>query len=260
MDRSVRAAAGDTVTADFWPGILGLEYHAGPGPIIQPSSGVNLRRGHCYVFNTGGATIYKPRIHYSIKPEMLSSKCLALLLIGASIYVADAWNCQCGTYCPDPVKKFRSPVACPAGSYCPKSKYNATSFPVACPAGKFCPKGSCAPSACPCGSKCPAKSSAPTLCQPPFYCPKQNSSSMTLCPIGYMCDKPGMCEPSKCEPGTFVTCVGKVSCDACPKGRFCPTVTTSTLCPAGFFCPGSSPEPIPCPPNKRCPLGSHKPL
>ena len=187
---------------------------------------------------------------------MPSYSATILLFAAASLSVADAWYCECGTYCPDPVKKFRAPVACPAGSFCKKSKYNATSAPSPCPAGFFCPKSSCTPTPCPCGFKCPAKSSAPIQCQSPFYCPSTKSTAQTLCPIGYMCDKPGMCEATKCAPGTYVSCAGKKSCDTCPKGRYCPTVTTTVLCPAGSYCPEGSSAPTPCPADKHCPRGS----
>jgi len=189
---------------------------------------------------------------------MLSSSSAVLLFLAASLSVADAWYCECGTYCPDAVKKFRAPLPCPAGSYCTRSAYNATSFPKPCPAGNVCPRGSCLPLPCPCGYKCPAKTTAAIICQPPFYCPKQNSTTQTLCPIGSKCDLPGMCVPTACEPGTYVSCAGKKSCDPCPKGRFCATPTSSVLCPAGFFCPAASSQPIPCPPNKSCPAGSWK--
>jgi hypothetical protein len=189
---------------------------------------------------------------------MASFNTALLLLAAASLSAVDAWNCACGFYCPDPVKKFRAPLVCPAGSFCKRSGYNATSFPTPCPAGSFCPKGSCAPSDCPCGYKCPPKSPDMIQCQPPFYCPGTKNSAQTLCPIGAKCDEPGMCEIKKCPPGTFVSCAGKKTCDLCPKGRFCATPTSSVLCPAGFFCPEGSSAPTPCPADKSCPLGSHK--
>ena len=191
---------------------------------------------------------------------MTSIQSAVLLLAAASLSVVDAWYCDCGKYCPDPVKKFRAPVICPAGSYCQKSAYNATSHPTPCPAGSYCPEGACSPIDCPCGYKCPPKSPAPIECQSPFYCPGTKNSAQTLCPIGYKCDTPGMCEAIKCLPGTYVSCAGKKSCDACPKGRFCATPTSSVLCPAGFFCPEGSSAPQPCPVGKACPLGSYTPL
>jgi hypothetical protein len=177
----------------------------------------------------------------------------------AALSLVDAWYCECGNYCPDPVKKFRAPVVCPAGSYCPKSKYNATSFPKPCPAGFFCGKGACTPTPCPCGYKCPAQSAAKIQCQPPFYCPQSKSTAQTVCPLGYKCDQPGMCTPTMCLPGTYVSCVGKKSCDPCAKGRYCPTATSTILCPAGYFCGGGVSAPVLCPAGKYCPLGSSIP-
>ena len=346
----------------------------------------------------------------------MAVKSTALLILLANfLAVANAWFCDCGFYCPDPVKKFRAPILCPVGDYCTKSLFNRTSFPTTCPAGKqcptpglcapvdcpcgtYCPAGSsqpipcpvdhfcqvdtivpstcptgtcpnqgmcspqcpnlscdplnpppgfvclndypscgliciddsicgttppvnvpttpvnkpphttpppvfvcgfygteqlscpagfycpsgatpstpiqkvkcpagsscgpgvCAPTPCPCGFKCPAGSSAPTECQPPFYCPNTSSVTMTLCPIGFKCDVPGMCQPTPCPPGTFVTCAGKKSCDACAAGRYCPTPTSSVLCPAGSFCPEGSSAPALCPALSYCPLGSAQPL
>ena len=71
-----------------------------------------------------------------------------------------------------------------------------------------------------------------------------------------MCDKPAMCVPTKCVPGTYVSCAGKKSCDACPKGRYCPTPMTTVLCPAGSYCPEGTSAPTPCPADKHCPRGS----
>ena len=112
---------------------------------------------------------------------MASFNSALLLFACASLSVVDAWYCDCGFYCPDPIKKFRAPVVCPAGSYCKRSAYNATSQPIPCPAGSSCGKGACLPVDCPCGYKCPPKSSAPILCQSPFYCPGTKNSAQTLC-------------------------------------------------------------------------------
>ena len=98
---------------------------------------------------------------------MTSIQSAVLILAAASLSVVNAWYCDCGKYCPDPVKKFHAPVTCPAGSYCTKSAYNATSRPTPCPAGSYCPEGACAPTDCPCGHKCPSKlpfARAPRMC------------------------------------------------------------------------------------------------
>ena len=146
---------------------------------------------------------------------MTSMQIAVLFLSAAFLYVVEANYCDCGHYCPDPVKKWHAPLICPAGSYCPRSAYNATSFPTPCPAGSYCAQGVCSPTACPCGYKCPPKSSAAIKCQSPFYCPGTKNSVQKICPIGYKCDQAGMCNATKCLPGTYVSCAGKKSCNAC---------------------------------------------
>jgi hypothetical protein len=94
---------------------------------------------------------------------------------------------------------------------------------------------------------------------PPFYCPDEGAANQTICPISYMCPKPAMCAPIPCPLGTFVTCVGKVRCDACNPGRYCPTTTSNIICPAGNYCPPGSSAPTPCPPGFYCYIGSSAP-
>ena len=101
---------------------------------------------------------------------MSSAKISILLFAAASVSVVDATYCDCGYYCPDPIKRYKAPVICPVGSYCPKGKYNATSFPVPCTAGRQCPtQVVCTPLPCPCGSICPEGSSAPIQTKPGTY-------------------------------------------------------------------------------------------
>ena len=168
----------------------------------------------------------------------------------------------CGYYVPPGFPQspaYEQP--CRSGYYCPLGPTPSTPIvPVKCPGGYYCGRGTCTPLNCTCGFKCPAGSSAPIECQPPYYCPNQLATSQTLCPIGYKCDQPGLCAPTPCPPGTFVTCAGKVSCDACAKGRYCPTVTTTVLCPAGYYCPGGVSAPTPCTANHYCHLGSAEPI
>ena len=153
-----------------------------------------------------------------------------------------------------------SDTKCPAGYFCPAGDSPSTPIvAVKCPAGFYCPAGTCTPVACNCGNKCPAGSAQQTKCRPPFYCPGKNNDNMTLCPIGYSCGEVAMCAPTACCPGTYVTCAGKKSCDACPAGRYCPTATSTVLCPAGSYCPIGASAPTQCPANMYCPLGSAKP-
>ena len=154
-----------------------------------------------------------------------------------------------------------SEVPCPSGFYCPPGPTPSTRIvPVKCPGGYVCAGlGTCNPVPCPCGFKCPEGSAEQIECQPPYYCPHALATSQTVCPIGFKCDKPGLCNATACQPGTFVSCAGKQSCDKCPKGRYCPTATSSVLCPKGFFCPQGSSAPKQCPAKAYCPLGSEHP-
>jgi hypothetical protein len=143
---------------------------------------------------------------------------------------------------------------CRAGYYCPNNV-----VAIRCPAGYFCPPGSCSPLACSCGHKCPRGSVVQITCRPPFYCPGTRNYNQTLCPIASKCDRPAMCTPTPCSPGTFVTCPGKITCDCCSAGRYCPTPTTSLICPEGSYCPACSGSPKPCPQDLVCRLGSSAP-
>ena len=160
--------------------------------------------------------------------------------------------CECGKYCP---KWSASSLTCPPGKYCPAN----SSTPLPCPAGSYCGGGTCLPTLCACGSKCPPRSSAPTPCRPPYYCPSNGSSTQTLCPTGYYCPNPGMCAPLQCPLGTWVSCAGKVRCDNCTAGRYCPNVTSTQLCPAGSYCPALSWRTTPCPAGSYCTVGASAP-
>ena len=189
-------------------------------------------------------------------PEPPSSQTTQVQIVTVEI------NCSCTNYSCGRLGPNGSPTQteCPAGHYCPSGPTPSTPIvPLPCPAGYYCPPGSCNATACPCGYKCPAGSSEPIQCQPPYYCPGTRNSNMTLCPIGYMCDQPGMCSPTVCPNGTFVTCSGKTWCSPCSAGRYCPSPTMSVLCPAGSYCPSGSSAPTQCPASHYCPLGSATP-
>ena len=92
--------------------------------------------------------------------------------------------------------------------------------------------------------------------------PGTRNSAQTLCPIRHMYDQPGMCEPVKCPPGTFVSCAGKKSCDPCPKGRYCSTATSLVVCPGVSSARRGRLRRIrarPVPGARRCPSGSQHP-
>ena len=168
----------------------------------------------------------------------------------------------CGFYIPHQERRSDGiqEQPCKPGYYCPLGPTPSTPIvPLKCPGGYVCGPGTCTPVPCPCGYKCPEGSATKIKCQPPFYCPNALATSQTVCPIGFKCDKPGLCNATACQPGTFVSCAGKQSCDQCPKGRYCPTATSSVLCPKGFFCPQGSSAPKQCPAAAYCPLGSEHP-
>jgi hypothetical protein len=163
----------------------------------------------------------------------------------------------CGYYYP-PGSSTNTP--CPPEYFCPNGPdENTPIVPELCPPGKYCPLGTCLPETCACGYKCPPGSSTPTECMPPFYCPDEGASNMTICPISYMCPNRAMCTPIACQLGTFVTCPGKVRCDPCDAGRYCPTTTSMLICPAGNYCPMGSSAPTPCPVGFYCNIGSKTP-
>ena len=106
---------------------------------------------------------------------------LLALLLPAIISPAQAWDCPCGSFCPDPVKKYKAPILCPAGSYCTEGGFNQTSFPRKCPAGHQCPRqGLCAPLGCPSGSFCVAGSFRPVPCPANAICPANSSTPVHL--------------------------------------------------------------------------------
>ncbi len=184
------------------------------------------------------------------------------LFIFAALMIAcaSAWKANtCGFYYPPGAKTEVPEIPCKAGYYCPVKPGVKRITPVICPGGRYCPEGTCVPKNCTCGYKCPKGSSAPTECLPPFYCPHERATNQTLCPIEYFCPYKHMCQPLKCPPGTFVTCAGKVRCEPCDAGRYCPKPTKSLLCPADYYCPPRSSAPTPCPSGKHCPLGSSAP-
>jgi hypothetical protein len=160
----------------------------------------------------------------------------------------------CGYYYP-PGSTEQTP--CPSTYYCPETP--SPIVPQKCPPGYYCDYATCIPVICPCGYKCPPGVSSPMACMAPFYCPDEGATNQTICPIGYKCPDQAMCVPIICPPGTFVTCVGKVSCDTCDAGRYCPTTTSNLICPAGNYCPPGSSAPTTCPEGFYCFIGSSAP-
>ncbi len=68
-----------------------------------------------------------------------------------------------------------------------------------------------------------------------------------------------MCAPKACPLGSWVSCEGKVRCDNCTAGRYCPQPTVSVLCPAGSFCGPAASSPTPCPAGSFCRIGESVP-
>ena len=158
-----------------------------------------------------------------------------LLLFSVIISSADAWYCQCGSYCPNSTTPWLEPVKCPAGSYCPTGLAYKTSYPVACPAGKYCPAQSCTPGPCPCGYYCPKGSSAIIPCHAGYYCPA-NSSSPTKNPPGHFSYSRN-CSSSPCPCG-YKCPVGSTAPIASQPPFYIPNTVAinQTLCPIGYKC------------------------
>ncbi|KAM4702881.1 uncharacterized protein WCC33_011421 [Rhinophrynus dorsalis] len=117
----------------------------------------------------------------------------------------------------------------------------------------------CSP--CPAGHYCntPGLIVPAGQCSEGFYCklsstsPHQPFADHTggPCPQGYFCPM-GSANPQPCPPGTYNPIQRQSACQACIKGFFCLS-NTSTLegkeCPPGHYCPAGtiSPEQFPCP-------------
>ena len=104
-----------------------------------------------------------------------------LAVAAASFSIAQAWQCPCGSYCPDPVLKYKAPVPYPIGFVCPEGLFNKTSSARPCYNGKYCPTtGTCTPLPCPPGFYCPQGSWQPQPCQRDYYCPENSKAQVHI--------------------------------------------------------------------------------
>lgn len=225
---------------------------------------------------------------------MPSNNLLFIVSVSAQLlYVANAWECPCGSYCP---VTYKNPIVCPVGSYCLKGAYNKTTQPYSCTPGRLCDvPGLCAAKPCPCGYYCPRGSSAPILCRKGTYCPA-NSSKETRCttgdkncasagqcsrtpqttPSAPKCPEP-TCDPDNAPPGYFCLNDPAFGCglfcydeNYCPGSTVYPPKGTKTTAPnqvpktttkavptytCGFYVPPSTVSEVPCKAGYYCPAG-----
>ena len=159
---------------------------------------------------------------------------LLFVLSSLSVFpIANAWDCVCGSYCPNATLPYLSPVKCPVGYYCPEGGYLKQTFPVVCPAGHQCPKsGLCTPLGCPCGFFCPKGSSAPKPCQAGTYS-VANSSQCTACVSSGSCPQSNMCKPTTSSVSKRTTSPASTTpACVCPSellpGYICPSIPLVT--------------------------------
>jgi hypothetical protein len=135
------------------------------------------------------------------------------LAAGQSSYGAACRYCAAGFYC----LGAAAPVSCSAGAYCPPGT---TTVNPPCPQGSYCTTPS-EVEACPAGR----------------YGPTAGLTICTACAAG----KYGTMVGATSEAATCVPCTG----DFCPPG----STTDSSPCPRGFYCPDVST-------SIGCPLGT----
>jgi hypothetical protein len=197
-----------------------------------------------------------------------SSRFYDLAGVGVSstgvVYAADLGNSR--------VRQL-SCTTCPAGFSC------STGSPVACPAGSFCPFGSLTPRLCTAGGYCLNGTDAPTpcaagsfsaaigatsnatcvACTAGFFCSLgSTSATQNVCPAGSYC-RAGSGAATPCPAGTYRATSGATAladCLTCTFGFFCaPGSSTATqygTCPIGFFCTGGGRSATPCYPAAAC--------
>ena len=193
-----------------------------------------------------------PEGTYSSTTKLFDSRSCLACLTGKFCYrrnqTAATDDCDEGFFCiggskrPEPTDSITG-KACPRGGYCVAG----TTSPASCPAGKYMAiEGAiavtqCIP--CPAGSYCLGTNSPlPSgSCDPGFYC---EAGSAVSNPVGKQSAQ-GYYAPSgsefqlKCPRGKYSNQAGKAQCDECGGGYKCTNVGMSTrdTCPKGFYCP-----------------------
>lgn len=145
------------------------------------------------------------------------------------------------------------PIACPAGSYSPRTGLHAEYECLNCSGGEFCNNTALTATVGPCKAG--------------YYCPLSSTSNEELpCPPGHYCEM-GTFHPSPCPSGSYSngTKLQKAEdCTDCRPGHYCDDrglVSPKGQCDQGFFCPKGQnvSNPFPCPAGKHCPKGSAEP-
>jgi hypothetical protein len=167
-------------------------------------------------------------------------------------------DCPQGSYCPSPTEIYD----CPAGRFSSATSLTAATDCTTCPAGSYCLGGNAKVYCSGTGVYCPAGTgTANPPCPPGSYC-----ASITMiadCPLGRYGAASGLSSSTDCTvcgAGKYGVLAGRTTetaaCAICTastgSGLYCApggTSITGTPCPKGFYCPDVSTA-------IGCPLGS----
>lgn len=173
--------------------------------------------------------------------------------------------CPRGFYCPAAAATDPRRRPCPSGTYGSRPGLKDAACAGRCAPGHYCPANSTRATERDCGEAtydasgravaayCPEGSGAPAAAAPGYYASggsRGRRETQTECEPGSQCVL-GFSRP--CEAGTYRSspglesaagsglwparpATGDASCDACPRGHYCPTRTeTPVPCPAGLY-------------------------
>ena len=182
-------------------------------------------------------------------------------------------TCPAGSSCSTP--GMAAPMPCGRGFF---QGSTGQSLCMLCPVGQFCPfETTWGPQGCPPGTYsnltgATAASNCNDSVVGGFVTP--NASSITICPVGHLCNSTRLTAPIPCGAGLFQNVTGQSVCRICPVTNFCPNATTDQpmQCLAGHLCNVTGlASPIPCglgnfQPNMQqsvcmtCPVGRYCPF
>lgn len=182
-------------------------------------------------------------------------------------------TCPAGSRCSTP--GMAAPIPCGRGFF---QSSTGQSLCMLCPVGQFCPfETTWGPQGCPPGTYsnltgATAASNCNDSVVGGFVTP--NASSITICPVGHLCNTTRLTAPIPCGAGLFQNVTGQSVCRTCPVTNFCPNATTDQplQCLAGHLCNVTGlTSPIPCglgnfQPNMQqsvcmtCPVGRYCPF